>query len=128
MAGAVARRVVLVRFVNSGVMAMSLDELPPIVRRLAQEHPEVWAAFNQLGEATAAAGPLDAKTQRLIKLALAIGGSLEGGAHAHVRQGVAEGITPDELRHVALLAVTTLGWPTAARAYTWIDDELTRGE
>lgn len=103
---------------------MSSENLPPLVQQLADQYPEVWRAYNRLGEATAEAGPLDAKTQRLVKLALAIGGGREGGVHSHVRRGQAEGITSDELRHVALLAVTTLGWPSAVRAYSWIDDEL----
>ena len=32
------------------------------------------------------------------------------------------GLSPDELRHVAILAVTTLGWPSAMAALTWIED------
>jgi AhpD family alkylhydroperoxidase len=103
---------------------MSSEALPPLVQHLAEQFPEVWSAYNRLGEAAAAAGPLDAKTQRLVKLALAIGGACEGGVHSHVRRGLGEGLTPEELRHVALLAVTTLGWPSAVRAHSWIDDML----
>jgi 4-carboxymuconolactone decarboxylase len=51
-----------------------------------------------------------------------MGAGLEGGVHSHVRRGLAEGLTTDELRHVAMLAATTLGWPAAVRAYSWIDD------
>ena len=32
------------------------------------------------------------------------------------------GVTADEINHVALLAVTTLGLPAATRAMTWIGD------
>jgi hypothetical protein len=48
-------------------------ELPEAVGRFAQEHPELWEAYNPLGKAAAQAGPLDEKSQRLVKLALAIG-------------------------------------------------------
>jgi alkylhydroperoxidase/carboxymuconolactone decarboxylase family protein YurZ len=34
----------------------------------------------------------------------------------------AEGLSADELHHVAYLAITTLGWPHAIRALTWIED------
>ncbi len=107
---------------------MPLSELPPIVQNLAKQQPEVWSAYNRLGEAIAASGPLDPKTQRLVKLALAVGAGLEGGVHSHVRRGKAEGLSKEELCHVALLSVTTLGWPSAVKAYSWIDDELGQPE
>ena len=97
-------------------------ELPSGAQRLANRHAKVWEAFEGLGEAVANGGPLDAKTRRLIKLALAIGCSSEGAVHSHVRRAVAEGITKEELRHVMLLALPTLGLPATAKALTWIDD------
>jgi alkylhydroperoxidase/carboxymuconolactone decarboxylase family protein YurZ len=99
-------------------------ELPSGAQRVAQRHPKVWAAYETLGAAVAEAGPLDAKTRRLVKLALAIGCSSEGAVHSHVRRAVAEGIKPEELRQVMLLAIPTLGLPTAVKALTWIDDIL----
>jgi hypothetical protein len=48
-------------------------ELPQVLEEFAARYPQVWEAYNRLGEATAAAGPLDEKTQRLLKLAIAIG-------------------------------------------------------
>ena len=53
-------------------------DLPSGAGRLADFHPKVWAAYEHLGEAVAEGGPLDARTRRLIKLALAIGCSSEG--------------------------------------------------
>jgi len=40
------------------------------------------------------------------------------------RRGLKAGWTPEELRHVALLAITTLGWPSAMTALSWIEEEL----
>ena len=107
---------------------MSQDQLPRIVQQLAEQFPGIWDAYNQLGQATAGAGPLDAKTERLVKLALAVGAGLEGAVHAHVRRALAAGLTKEELRHVALLAITTLGWPSAIAALSWIDEQLERTE
>jgi alkylhydroperoxidase/carboxymuconolactone decarboxylase family protein YurZ len=53
---------------------------------------------------------------------LAIGAASEGAVHSHSRQGIAEGISADELKHVAVLAATTLGFPRAIAALTWIED------
>ena len=101
--------------------------LPSAASRVAREHPELWRAFQALGAAASAAGPLDARTRRLVNLALAIGGDSEGATHSHARRAVAEGFTADELEHVALLAVTTLGWPRAIKGLSWIRDITENG-
>lgn len=96
--------------------------LPPAAQYIASEHPDVWAAFQQLGSALSDAGPLDARTKRLVHVALAIGANSQGAVHSHARRALAEGLTSAELEHVALLAATTLGWPHAVRGLTWITD------
>ena len=98
--------------------------LPSAAGRMAERFPNIWAAYAQLGETAAKAGPLDAKTRRLIKLALAIGCSSEGAVHSHVRRAVSDEISREELHHVMLLAIPTLGLPAAVKAMTWIDDIL----
>ncbi len=100
------------------------EKLPKAVESLMDQHEDVWKAYSQLGAAVAKAGPLDAKTRRLIKLALAIGGASEGAVHSHVRRGLAEGCSADELQQVAILAIPTLGLPRCMAARTWIDDIL----
>lgn len=102
---------------------MSVDEsLPPIVEGVKRAHPGLWEAYNRLGQAAAEAGPLDAKAERLVKLAIAVGAGREGAVHSHVRRALAAGLSRDEVRHVALLAVTTIGWPAAIAALSWIED------
>ena len=101
-------------------------ELPGAAGKVAREKPELWDAFTRLGEAAGDAGPLDGKARRLVNLALAIGADSEGATHSHCRRALAEGVAGEELEHVAFLAITTLGWPRAIRALTWIRD-VTRG-
>lgn|SRR5690606_12453686 len=98
------------------------DQLPSAAADLAERYPEVWQAYATLGERCAQAGPLDPRTRHLVKLALAIGAQSEGATHSHVRRALAEGVAPEALRHVALLAIGTLGFPQAVRALTWIGD------
>jgi 4-carboxymuconolactone decarboxylase len=97
-------------------------QLPGTAGQVAQEKPELWRAFQALGEATAEAGPLDERTRRLVNLALAIGADSEGATHSHSRRALAEGFSAEELEHVAFLAITTLGWPQAIRGLTWVRD------
>ncbi len=56
---------------------MANHNLPSGAGKVADAHPEVWQAFAALGKACAEAGPLDARTRRLVKLALAVGGGSE---------------------------------------------------
>jgi len=57
-----------------------------------------------------------------VKLALSIGAGLEGATHSAARNARAGGVSDEEMEHVALLAVTTLGLPDATRAWTWVAD------
>jgi alkylhydroperoxidase/carboxymuconolactone decarboxylase family protein YurZ len=98
------------------------EELPSGAGEVARAYPAVWEAYAALGKATAEAGPLDARTRRLVKLALSIGVSSEGAVHSHTRRAIAEGVSKDELKQVALLAIATLGFPQAVKGLTWIED------
>jgi len=98
--------------------------LPKAYDEFKHTFPEVWQAYDRLGAAAHTAGPLDEKTRALVKLALAVGGQHEGATHAHVRSARRAGATPDEIRHVVLLAVTTLGFPAMMAARTWVEEVL----
>jgi alkylhydroperoxidase/carboxymuconolactone decarboxylase family protein YurZ len=102
----------------------SKDELPSYARHVAHTKPALWKAYEKLGQACAEAGPLTGASVHQVKLALAIGSGLEGAVHSHVRRALAAGIEPEAIRHVAYLAVTTLGFPRAVAALTWIEDVL----
>jgi alkylhydroperoxidase/carboxymuconolactone decarboxylase family protein YurZ len=99
-----------------------MKSLPAAAGDLARKHPKLWKAYSALGEAASEAGPLDARSRRLVKLALAIGAQSEGAVHSHTRQAISEGLTAEEVKHAALLAVTTLGFPKAVAALSWIED------
>lgn len=100
----------------------TLDELPTVPQRLAEDHPEVWDAYSALGAASSSAGPIDGESKRLVKLALAIGAQSEGAVHSHVRRGLDEGVSPEAMKHVAILSIPTLGFPQAIAALSWIED------
>ncbi len=103
-------------------MAEKPEDLPSGAGDVARTYPEVWTAFSALGKACAEAGPLDGRTARLVKLALAVGTLSEGAVHSHARRALADGLAKEELKHVALLAIPTLGFPQGVKALTWIED------
>jgi 4-carboxymuconolactone decarboxylase len=98
--------------------------IPTRFKQFGKKYPAIIDAYEALGEATQNAGPLDVKTRELVKLALAFGGWREGAVHSHSRRALQAGCTPDELRHVVLLAATTLGFPSMMAALTWVEDVL----
>lgn len=101
-----------------------MPKLPSFYSRFRESHPAVVEAYERLGDATRGAGPLDARAAELVKLALAAGARLEGAVHSHTRRAIEVGLTPEEIRHVALLAITTLGFPSAMSLRAQIDDVL----
>lgn len=101
-----------------------MRELPPSYRQFQEGFSPVWEALDNLGERCHEAGPLEAKVRRLIKLGIAIGAGLEGAVHSHTRRALAEGITPEEMRHAVLLAMTTVGFPRTMAALSWVNDLL----
>jgi alkylhydroperoxidase/carboxymuconolactone decarboxylase family protein YurZ len=98
------------------------EKLPSGAAKVARNHPEIWEAYQDLGAACAKSGPLDARTLRLVKLAIAVGAEGEGAVHSHVRRGLDEGLSADELLHVSRLAIPSLGLGKAVKAMTWIED------
>jgi alkylhydroperoxidase/carboxymuconolactone decarboxylase family protein YurZ len=104
------------------------QRVPEQVADVRERFPEIYAAFSKLAEAChERGGPLDDKSRKLAKLAIAIGHRHEGAVHSAVRHALAAGVTRDELIHVALLAITTIGWPAARAAMTWIEDVTEMG-
>ena len=103
-------------------------DLPSGAARIARRHPKIWRAYEELGAACADSGPLDARTRRLVKLALAVASESEGAVHSHTRRGAEEGLSKEELLHVALLAIPSIGLAKAVAAMTWIEDVLKMGK
>lgn len=101
-----------------------MARLPKPYQQFQKKYPAIAQAYDQLGATVHQAGPLDEKTRALLKLALAVGAQMEGATHAHTARALEVGATPDEIRHVVLLAIPTIGFPRMMTAMTWVDDIL----
>jgi 4-carboxymuconolactone decarboxylase len=102
--------------------------LPKAFVAFGKRHGEVAGAYEALASACHEAGPLTERERSLVKLAIAVGMRHEGAVHAQVRKGLETGIEPEAMRHVALLALTTMGFPNMMAALTWMDDLLPEAE
>ena len=102
------------------------EYLPEIYKRFRSDYPEVSDAFDRFAETARAAGPLNEHELHLANLGIAVGCSSEGGVRSHTRKALGSGIEPGRIRHVAVLAISTAGYPAASAAYKWINEVLDR--
>lgn len=101
---------------------MAKTQKPPrAFDEFSRVFPRLRDAWDIMGDASSE-GPLDEKTQRLIKLGIAIGAMREGAVHASARKALGMGIAVDELHQVVALAASTIGLPSTVAVYTWIRD------
>jgi 4-carboxymuconolactone decarboxylase len=102
-------------------MNTSTGKPPAMYNRFVDRFPklgEAWSCVAEAGED----GPLDERTQRLIKLGVAIGALRQGAVHSGVRKALGMGISPEEVEQVVALAAGTLGLPSTVAAYSWVLD------
>ena len=103
------------------------QHLPQVYVSFRENFPEIAQQLDALAVAAESAGPLDERTQRLVKLALAVAKESPGAVRSNVRKALQAGDSANEIRHVVLLAITTCGFPTAAASMQWVDDVLDSG-
>lgn len=96
-----------------------MSSLPRHYRQFRDEQTGVWQAYDALGAAAAAAGPLTPKVRELIKLGMAAAIRGETAVRSHTHRALEAGATPAEIEHTILLGVTTLGFPTMMTALSW---------
>lgn len=105
-----------------------MSYLPEVYQEFRRRFPDVAKSYGDLADSCHHGGPLDEKTRRLVKLGVAMGVSSEGAVKSHARQALAGGVSADELRHAALMALTTAGFPTMVAAMKWIDEVVGKSE
>jgi alkylhydroperoxidase/carboxymuconolactone decarboxylase family protein YurZ len=100
-----------------------IPEPPHTYKEFVGRYPKLGQAWGLIAEA-GAEGPLDEKTVRLVKLAIALGAMREGAVHSSVRKAQALGIPREQMEQVVALAAGTLGLPATVAVYTWVRDAL----
>jgi len=98
--------------------------IPKRYKMFKEKYSDVANAYETLGDAVHNAGPLDDKTRALIKIAVSTGARLEGAVHSHTRKALKAGCSADEIRHVVMLSLPTVGLPSMMAALSWVDDIL----
>ena len=93
-------------------------------QRLSENFPDVVAAYDVFSDVCRGAGPLDVATVALMKLAVSVGRGARRTVHSHAKKALRAGADPQALRHVALVALPTIGLPAALDALGWIEESI----
>jgi len=104
-----------------------LPKAPGAYRDFVERFPLLGQAWDRIGEA-GKDGPLDECTQRLIKLAVAIGAPRQGAVQPAVPKALAPGIPRGPLDQVVALSAGTLGMPSVVAAYNWVKETELKAE
>lgn len=103
-------------------MSKSKSRAPAAHSRFVARYPRLGRAWELVNE-EGGAGPLDLRSQRLVKLAVAIGALREGAVHSGVRKARDAGVSPEEMEQVVALAATTIGFPASVAVWSWLKDD-----
>jgi 4-carboxymuconolactone decarboxylase len=102
---------------------MKRSRPPAAYQDFVSRYPRLGRAW-ELANDEAAKGPLDERTQRLVKLAIAIGAQRESAARSAVRKARDAGVSIAEMEQVVPLAASTIGFPASVAAWSWIRETV----
>jgi 4-carboxymuconolactone decarboxylase len=89
---------------------------------IEKRYPKVAAGFDRLARDIAEAGPLDRRTQLLIKIGVSVGTGSQGNIQKLTQEALAEGVSGEEIMHAVLLSTTNAGFPSMIVAMQWVRD------
>ena len=98
--------------------------LPEIYQQFSENYQEIFKDYKQLGITIRESGPLDSKSQDLVKLGIAIGANSQGAVMSSTRKALESGSSPEEVMHAVLLSITTTGFPNMIAALRWVEAVL----
>jgi alkylhydroperoxidase/carboxymuconolactone decarboxylase family protein YurZ len=94
--------------------------VPAAYKEFIERFPELEQAWDLCRKAEQ--GGLNDKTLRLLKLAIAVAREAEGATHSAVRKARRAGVSREEMEQVVALAASTIGFPSAVKAYLWVTE------
>ena len=101
---------------------MKRSQPPAVHQQFVRRFPGIGRAWDLVSD-QAGQGPLDARAQRLAKLAIAIGAMREGAVHSAVRKARDAGVSAAEMEQLIALAASTIGFPASVAVWSWIREE-----
>jgi 4-carboxymuconolactone decarboxylase len=97
---------------------------PRFYTHFMQKYPAIGKKYEELGEAIHENGPLSLRERALVKMAVSGSHLFHSAFKSHIRKALQAGITREEMEHLALLMLPTVGFPTTMAMLGMIDDQL----
>jgi len=101
-----------------------LPKPPKFYLDFVKKFPEVAKLYEQMGDAVHGQGPLNERERAVVKLAISGSNLLQSAFKSHIRKAVAVGVNREEIEHVALLMLPTVGFPTMMTILGVIDEQF----
>lgn len=102
--------------------------VPGAYKEFIARFPELGEAHERVARAASAAGPLDARSQSLIKIGICLGAGLESAMKSHVRRALEHGASEAEIEQAILLGMNTCGLPRTVAAWSWARKQFARAK
>jgi len=99
-----------------------MEKYPKNYEMIQKKFSQLMTAHEEAGKIAKDSGPLDMKTANLVQLAACVALRSEGGVHSHVRRAMEAGASKDDIYHTLALLISTVGFPTTAAAFSWVND------
>ena len=101
----------------------TISKPPKFYTDFLKKYPEVGKQYEKMGDAVHQQGPLNERERALVKLAISGSHLFQSAFKSHIRKAIAAGVTRDEIEHVALLMLPTIGFPTMMAMMGIIEDQ-----
>jgi alkylhydroperoxidase/carboxymuconolactone decarboxylase family protein YurZ len=98
--------------------------LPRFYSHFLKKYPEIGKKYESLGDEIHHNGPLSERERALVKMAVSGSHLFQSAFKSHVRKAKRAGVTREEMEHVALLMLPTIGFPTTMAMLSLIDEQL----
>lgn len=102
----------------------SMPKPPKFYEQFVSKYPQVAAKYEELGDAVHGQGPLSDRERALIKLAISGSHLYQSAFKAHIRKALASGISREEIEHLVLLFLPTVGFPVMMAAMGIVAEQL----
>lgn len=101
-----------------------IPQPPKFYKQFEEKYPQVAKQYEALGDAVHGLGSLSDRDRALIKLAISGSHLYSSAFKAHIRKAVAEGISREEIEHLVLLFLPTVGFPTMMAAMGIVEEQM----
>ena len=101
---------------------------PRFYEEFLKKYPAVGSKYEELGNAIHELGPLNERERALVKLAISGSNLYQSAFKAHIRKALACGLTREEIEHVALMMLPTVGFPTMMACMGIIEEQMAKGQ